>query len=85
MSWNTNLDAATTAAPFDPIRRGEDEFLVLPPRAEDVLARMGLVADPRQACDPRDHLTDLSVGRTDPDTRPGPKPRDANWPLGRII
>jgi hypothetical protein len=85
MSWDTNSNAATTAAPFDPVRRGEDEFPVRPLRAVDVLARMGLVADPCQAGDPHDQLMSLHLGRTNPDARPDTKTRDDRWPAGRII
>ena len=83
MSWNTSPAAAN--APVDLHRHGESAFPLERSRADDVLARMGLVADPHPDCDSPDHLLDLVVGRTDPADRRESRRREDRWPTDRII
>jgi len=80
MSWKTS-----PAASVDRSRRGEAAFPLDGLRAEDILARMGLVADSGRSGAPDDPLMELSLGRTDPDDPRGSRPRDDDWPTNRII
>ena len=71
--------------PVDLHRYGEFAFPIERSRADDVLARMGLVADPHPDCDSLDHLLDHGLNRTDPDAREGSKAREDRWPTDRIL